>query len=107
MARFVGIHTLPGVTRQTIETTVKRLGRQGDARFVRAYSSFAVGKVVCDWDAPNKEAVARAYRALSLPWDEIVAIDAIYQRGDGGHLDTRYLHGPDSRQQANTRGGTS
>jgi hypothetical protein len=31
----------------------------GEARFARAYSSFAGGKVVCDWEAPDVDSVAR------------------------------------------------
>jgi hypothetical protein len=62
----------------------------GTARFVRAYSSFGAGKVVCDWDAPDKATVARTYVALALPYDEIVAVDAICEAGETG-VDTRYL----------------
>ena len=91
MGRFVGIHTMPGFTREMLAGTTERLGRLADARFVRAYSSFEAGKVVCDWEAPRKEAVARTYRALGFPWDEIVSVDAICEPGDAGVVDTRYL----------------
>jgi hypothetical protein len=90
MGRFVGIHTLPGFTREMLEGATERLGRLADARFVRAYSSFKGGKVVCDWDARDKDAVARTYSALGLPYDEIVAVDAICERGDAG-VETHYL----------------
>jgi hypothetical protein len=90
MGRFIGIHTVPGFTREMLEGTTERLGRLPDARFVRAYSSFGAGKVVCDWEAADKDMVARTYAALGFPFDEIVAVEAICEQGDAG-VDTRYL----------------
>jgi hypothetical protein len=90
MGRFVGIHTLPGFTREMLSGATEHLERVDDARFVRAYSSFAGGKVVCDWDAPDKDSVARVYAALGFPYDEIVAVEAICENGNAG-IDTRYM----------------
>ena len=90
MGRYVGIHTVPGFTAEKLRDTTERLGRVFDARFVRAYSSFAGGKVVCDWEAPTKQAVAKTYAILGLPYDEIVAIEAISERNDG-RFATLYL----------------
>jgi hypothetical protein len=90
MGRFVGIHTLPGFTPEMLEGTTERLGRCTDAFFVRAYSSFGGGKVVCDWEARDKDAVARTYAALGFPYDEIVAVEAICEHGEAG-IDTRFL----------------
>lgn len=90
MGRFVGIHTLPGLSRETLRSVTERLGGVDDARFVRAYSSFAGGKVVCEWEAPDKNSVARVYAALSFPYDEIVAVEAICESGQAG-IDTRFV----------------
>jgi Protein of unknown function (DUF4242) len=90
MGRFVGIRTVPGFTPEMLEGTTERLGRSDDARFVRAYSSFRAGKVVCDWKAADKDSVARTYAALEFPYDEIVAVEAICEQADAG-IDTQYL----------------
>lgn len=90
MSRFVGIHTLPGFTREALAVTTPQLNRPGNAEFVRAYSSFADGKVVCEWVAVDKAAVARTYAALGFPYDEIVAVEAICEQGDAG-IATEYL----------------
>jgi hypothetical protein len=90
MGRFVGIHTLPGFTREMLSGATARLDKLDDPRFVRAYSSFAGGKVVCDWEASDKDSVARTYAALGFPYDEIVAVEAICENGEAG-VDTRYL----------------
>jgi hypothetical protein len=90
MGRFVGIHTLPGFSPEVLEGATERLGRSCDARFVRAYSSFGPGRLVCDWEAPDKDAVARTYAQLRFPYDEIVPVDAICESGEHG-VKTRYL----------------
>jgi hypothetical protein len=92
MGRFVGIHTVPGFTVEVLEWTTERLGRICDARFVRAYSSFGAGKVICDWEAADKDAVARTYVELGFPYDEIVAVEAICEPAEHG-VNTRYLSG--------------
>jgi hypothetical protein len=92
MGRFVGIHTVPGFTPEVLERATERLGRMCDARFVRAYSSFGAGKAICDWEAPDKDAVARTYAQLGFPYDEIVAVEAICEPGESG-ISTRYLGG--------------
>ena len=90
MGRFVGIHTLPGFTREMLSGTTEHLNKFEEARFVRAYSSFAGGRVVCDWEARDKGSVASVYAALGFPYDEIVAVEALCEQGDAG-VDTRYL----------------
>jgi hypothetical protein len=92
MGRFVGIHTVPGFTPEVLERATERPGRLCDARFLRAYSSFGAGKVICDWEAPDKDTVARTYAQLGFPYDEIVAVEAICEPGEGG-MNTRYLSG--------------
>ena len=90
MGRFVVIHTVPGFTPELLEAITERLRRCVEASFVRAYSSFGAGKVVCDWEAFDKESVARTYATLGWPYDEIMAVEAICERGEQG-VDTRYL----------------
>jgi hypothetical protein len=90
MGRFVGIHSLPGFTPEVLEWATERLGRMREARFVRGYSSFEAGKVICDWEAPDKDAIARTYSRLGFPYDEIVAVEAICEASERG-IDTRYL----------------
>jgi hypothetical protein len=91
MGRFVGIHTLSGFGPGMLSVTTERLeGRLGDARFVRAYSSFADAKVVCDREAPGRDSVARVYAAVGFPSDEIVAVEAICENGEAG-VGTRFV----------------
>jgi len=88
MARYIGLHTLPGFTRQMLAEATPALERFESPRFLRAYSAFAEGKVVCEWESPDKGAVERAYDALGFPFDEIVTVEAICVAADDGRTST-------------------
>lgn len=88
MARYVGLHTLPGFTREMLAEATPALETFDSPRFLRAYTAFSEGKVVCEWEAADKPAVARAYEKLGFPYDEIVRIEAICVSGDDGHTST-------------------
>ncbi len=66
------------------------LEAQEEVTFLRAYTSFTEGKVVCEWEAPAKDKVASAYTKLGFPFDSIHEVEAICDNGDGG-VDTRFL----------------
>lgn len=90
MARYIGIHTLPGFSKEALAGATPQLGKLTRPHFLRAYSSFAEGKVVCEWEAEGKESVAKAYSELGFPYDEIVRVEAICDNGTSG-VDTRFL----------------
>jgi hypothetical protein len=92
MARYIGLHTLPGFSREMLSAATPALGTLRDAQFLKAYSSFAEGRVVCEFEAPSKESVAAAYATLGFPYDSIIEIDAICDAGPGD-VSTVYLHG--------------
>ncbi len=60
MARYVGLHTLPGFTREMLGAATPALGEFQSPTFIKAYSSFSEGKVVCEWESPGKAEVAAA-----------------------------------------------
>ncbi len=84
MARYVGLHTLPGFTREMLGAATPALGELKSPTFIKAYSSFTDGKVVCEWESPGKDEVAAAYKRLGFSFDEIVHVDAICDAGAEG-----------------------
>lgn len=84
MARYVGLHTLPGFTREMLSAATPALGDFKSPTFIKAYSSFTDGKVVCEWEARGKDEVAAAYKRIGFPYDEIVQVDAICDAGAEG-----------------------
>ena len=90
MARYIGLHTLPGFTKEMLSRATPALGTLRDARFLKAYTSFSEGRVVCEFEAPSKERLAAVYAALDFPYDSIIEIDAICDAGSGD-VNTVYL----------------
>jgi hypothetical protein len=89
MAYYMGIHTLPGFTKEMLTQATPALeqltpANGSDAQFMRALSSFSEGRVICEFEAPSKESVAAAYAQLGFLYDVIVEVDAICVGGDTG-----------------------
>jgi hypothetical protein len=89
MSRYVGLHTLPGFTREMLAEATPQLERLETPRFLRAYTAFREGKVVCEWESPGKPEIIEAYNGLGFPYDEIVQVEAICDAGDDGRTTTR------------------
>ncbi|MEX0833106.1 MAG: nickel-binding protein [Actinomycetota bacterium] len=90
MARYIGLHTLPGFTREMLAEATPHLDKQEGAQFLKAYSSFAEGRVVCEWEAGDKDVVAKAYDNLGFPYDSIHQVEAICDMGIDA-VDTKYV----------------
>jgi len=88
MNYYMGIHTLPGFTKEmltAVSPALERLSAAGgsEAHFLRALTAFKEGRVVCEFQAPNKESVAAAYARLGFPYDAIVEVEALCDNGSG------------------------
>ena len=97
MPYYMGIHTLPGFTREMLAGATPALeqlsARNGsDVAFMRALTSFKEGRVICEFEAPSKDSVATAYAKLGFPYDAIVEVDAICESGADG-VETRDAKG--------------
>ncbi len=88
MSYYMGLHTLPGFTREMLSAATPALEELSKSspdgtRFIRALTSFSEGRVVCEFDAPSKDAVASAYAGLGFPYDAIIEVDAVCDTGSG------------------------
>ena len=88
MTYYMGIHTLPGFTKEMLTAAspaLEQLSETGgsEAHFLRALTAFKEGRVVCEFEAPSKDSVAAAYARLGFPYDAIVEVEAICDNGSG------------------------
>jgi hypothetical protein len=88
MSYYMGIHTLPGFTKEMLTAASPALEKlngaaENEAHFLRALTAFKEGRVVCEFEAPSKESVAAAYAGLGFPYDAIVEVEAICDNGSG------------------------
>jgi hypothetical protein len=72
LPRFVATHTAPFKEDQ-LKDMAKQTLPEGFS-WKLTYCDFDDNKFFCEWDAPSKEALAEAFKAQNLPFDEIYPV---------------------------------
>jgi len=75
MPRYIIQRSVPGLTRQGLDAAGRLsnevLSGMPEVQWIRSYVSDADGKIYCEYDAPNTEAVYEHARRAGLPVDSI------------------------------------
>jgi Protein of unknown function (DUF4242) len=75
MPRYIIERNVPGLTREALDAAARRsnevLEGMPGVRWIRSYVSAAEGKIYCEYDAPNPEAIREHARRVGLPVDRI------------------------------------
>ena len=75
MPRYIIERNVPGLTREALDAAGRRsnevLEGMPGVRWIRSYVSAAEGKIYCEYDAPNPEAIREHARRVGLPVDRI------------------------------------
>ncbi|HET8653951.1 MAG TPA: DUF4242 domain-containing protein [Longimicrobiaceae bacterium] len=78
MPRYLIERTVGRLTRDELEAAARRsnevLARMPGVIWIRSYVSDAEGKIYCEYDAPNAEAVREHARQAGIPVDRIAEI---------------------------------
>jgi hypothetical protein len=86
MARFLCSHTVPGVTQEQIDQALSAYLAQCRASGLsleRGSCNASQGRIFCEVEAPNREAVEASFRAINFPIDEIVELERGYAPATG------------------------
>jgi Protein of unknown function (DUF4242) len=75
MPRYIIERSVPGLTAEALDAAARRSievieGMPG-VRWIRSYVSTAEGKIYCEYDAPDPEAIREHARRAGLPADRI------------------------------------
>jgi hypothetical protein len=75
MPRYIIERSVPGLTPEALDAAARRSidvieGMTG-VRWIRSYVSTAEGKIYCEYDAPDPEAIREHARRAGLPVDRI------------------------------------
>lgn len=78
MPRFIAVHTMP-MTEESwnegVKGAVEKLSQlPAGVKYNLTYCGFADGKFFCDWEAPDKEKVEQALKAMEMPFDAIYPV---------------------------------
>jgi len=75
MPRYIITRSVPGLTREALNVAGRRsnevLAEMGNVTWIRSYVSDVDGKIYCEYDAPNPDAVREHARRAGLPADHI------------------------------------
>lgn len=78
MPRFLIERTVGTLTREQIDAGSRRsievLDGMPDVVWIRSYYSAAEGKIYCEYEAPNMEAIREHARRAGLPVDRILEV---------------------------------
>lgn len=78
MPRFLIERTVGTLTREQIDAGSRRsievLDGMPDVVWIRSYYSAAEGKIYCEYEAPNMEAIREHARQAGLPVDRILEV---------------------------------
>lgn len=78
MPRYIIERSVPGLTRQELDEAGRRsnavLAQLPGVVWIRSYVSDTEGKIYCEYDAPNPEAIREHARRAGLPADKIIEV---------------------------------
>ena len=81
MARYISLHTLACLTRQGAEQLAERLTRAEPCITRRVLVSSLEGKMLVEFDAPDREALEKWLTAERIHYDWLLRVD--YESKDG------------------------
>jgi hypothetical protein len=78
MPRYIIERSVPALSREELDAAARRsisvLEGMPGVRWIRSYVSAAEGKIYCEYDAPNPEAILEHARRAGLPVDRIAEV---------------------------------
>jgi len=79
MPRYVIERNVPGVTEEELlavgKRSVKVLEGMSGVAWIKSYISVAEGKIYCEYEAPNPEALIEHGKRTNIPVDKITQVD--------------------------------
>lgn len=75
MTRFIALHTLACLTRQGAEELTVRLRGATDVKTIRVLVNLYEGKMLTEFEAENREAVARRLESEAIHFDWLMRVE--------------------------------
>ncbi len=85
MPKYMCLHTMPGnsLTRAQAEEIGAAAQRDPVVRGYRSFLNLTEGKVMCVFEAPNREALETWFKRMNVPVDSITPVEL---EGDHGRI---------------------
>jgi hypothetical protein len=73
MTMFMAVHTMPVTEAQALEMA-KNMKLPAGFTWKQTYCDFPGQKFFCEWQAPNKDALAKYFQEIKMPFDAIYPV---------------------------------
>lgn len=74
MEKFIGLHSLPGFTREMLAQGGQQAA-QMNVKILRVHGDTSTGRVICEVEAPGREAFISWLNKINMPYDEIAKVE--------------------------------
>ena len=75
MAKFMAVHTVPMTEQQFMDMGKDLMPKMPkELTYKLTYCAFGDHKFFCEWDAPSKQTLEKAFKALSMPFDAVYPV---------------------------------
>lgn len=78
MAKFIGMHSIPGFTKEMLEMAQQDASKTSNIQLLQTHYDSSTGRVICQVEAPDRESFIAWLNRINMPYDEICKIDLEY-----------------------------
>ncbi len=73
MPRFIATHSVPFTEEVLVKLAREEAPKFGQAgvTWIKTFCGFSSQRHFCEWLAPNREAIEKIFKDLSIPFDEL------------------------------------
>lgn len=82
MPKFMAVHNMPGATREMLNQMSQAAQNDPLIRGYRGFFNLTEGKMVCCFEAPDKESLASWFSKMNMPYESITKVELEGDRGN-------------------------
>ncbi|MBI2304699.1 MAG: hypothetical protein HYU86_08150 [Chloroflexi bacterium] len=83
MPKFIGLHSLPGFTREMLSQG-GQTAAQMSVNILKIHGDTSTGRVICEVEAPNRETFVSWLNKINMPYEEVVKVEFEISMNAGG-----------------------
>jgi hypothetical protein len=84
MARFLAIHSLPGMTDEQTAQVLDACWAMTETVLLTTFANQETGRAICIWEAASAASVESALKGLEVPFEEVTEVVEYPRPADAG-----------------------
>lgn len=74
MPKFIGLHSLPGFTREML-VGVGQLAHEDNIKLLRLHGDPSSGRVICEVEATDRDTFVAWLNKINMPYDDVCKVE--------------------------------